>query len=100
MRPKNTTGGGGGGGGVSDAKKTQLFPQKVILMQYRPKIQEYRPSCGKKGHKGGGSEGVVFFGRNFSRLSFLNTSLNAPQHWFPLRRRVFLFGTESLSFML
>ena len=23
----------------------------------------------------GGSEGVVFFGRNFSRLSFLNTSL-------------------------
>ena len=65
-----------GGGGVSDAKKTQLFPQKVILMQYRPKIQEYRPSCGKKGHKGGGSEGVVFFGRNFSRLSFLNTSLS------------------------
>ena len=25
---------------------------------------------------GGGSEGVVFFGRNFSRLSFLNTSLS------------------------
>ena len=23
---------GGGGGGVSDAKKTQLFPQKVILL--------------------------------------------------------------------
>ena len=42
----------GGGGGVSDAKKTQLFPQKVISMQYRPKIQEYRPSCGKKGHNG------------------------------------------------
>ena len=49
---------GGGGGGVSDAKKTQLFPQKVILMQYRPKIQEYRPSCGKKGHNGGGGGGV------------------------------------------
>ena len=35
--------------------------------------------CGKKGHNRGGgwggSEGVVFFGRNFSRLSFLNTSL-------------------------
>ena len=34
--------------------------------------------CGKKGHNGrgeGGSEGVAFFGRNFSRLSFLNTSL-------------------------
>ena len=33
--------------------------------------------CGKKGHNGGwgGSEGVVFFGRNFSRLSFLNVSL-------------------------
>ena len=30
----------------------------------------------KKGHKGGGSEGVAFFGRNFSRLSFLNTSLS------------------------
>ena len=35
--------------------------------------------CGKKGHNGGGwggSEGVAFFGRNFSRLSFLNTSLS------------------------
>ena len=34
--------------------------------------------CGKKGHNGGGvggSEVVAFFGRNFSRLSFLNTSL-------------------------
>ena len=29
LRPKNTT---GGVGGVSDAKKTQLFPQKVILL--------------------------------------------------------------------
>ena len=28
----------------------------------------------------GGSEGVAFFGRNFSRLSFLNTSLNHPHH--------------------
>ena len=34
--------------------------------------------CGKKGHKGGGvSEGVLFFRRNFSRLSFLNISLSA-----------------------
>ena len=35
--------------------------------------------CGKKGRNGGGwggSEGVAFFGRKFSRLSFLNTSLN------------------------
>ena len=34
--------------------------------------------CGKKGHNGGGggSEGVAFFGRNFSRLSFLNNSLS------------------------
>ena len=52
-------------GGVSDAKKTQLFPQKVILMQYRPKIQEYWPSCGKKGHNGGGGGGggprVLYF---------------------------------------
>ena len=34
--------------------------------------------CGKKGRNGGGrggSEGVAFFGRKFSRLSFLNTSL-------------------------
>ena len=31
LRPKNTTG-GEGWGGVSDAKKTQLFPQKVILL--------------------------------------------------------------------
>ena len=32
--------------------------------------------CGKKGHNGGGGpEGVAFFGRNFSRLSFLNNSL-------------------------
>ena len=32
--------------------------------------------CGKKGHNGGGgSGGVGFFGRNFSRLSFLNNSL-------------------------
>ena len=33
--------------------------------------------CGKKVHNGGGggSEGVLFFGRNFSRLSFLNISL-------------------------
>ena len=33
--------------------------------------------CGKKGLNGGrgGSEGVLFLGRNFSRLSFLNTSL-------------------------
>ena len=29
----------------------------------------------KKDTTGGGSEGVAFFGRNFSRLSFLNTSL-------------------------
>ena len=29
----------------------------------------------KKDTRGGGSEGVAFFGRNFSRLSFLNTSL-------------------------
>ena len=28
------------------------------------------------GGGGGGSEGVAFFGRNFSRLSFLNISLN------------------------
>ena len=38
--------------------------------------------CGKKGRNGGGwggSEGVAFFGRKFSRLSFLNTSLtNLP----------------------
>ena len=36
--------------------------------------------CGKKGHNGGGggAGGVVFFGSNFSRLSFLNTSLS----WF------------------
>ena len=27
------------------------------------------------GGDGGGSEGVAFFGRNFSRLSFLNNSL-------------------------
>ena len=27
------------------------------------------------GGGGGGAEGVAFFGRNFSRLSFLNTSL-------------------------
>ena len=36
--------------------------------------------CGKKGRNGGGwggSEGVAFFGRKFSRLSFLNTSLNS-----------------------
>ena len=35
--------------------------------------------CGKKGRNGGGgggSEGVAFFGRKFSRLSFLNTSLS------------------------
>ena len=67
------------GGGSVMTKKTQLFPQKVILMQYRPKIQEYRPSGGKKGRNGGWvgevSDGVVFFGRNFSRLSFLNNSL-------------------------
>ena len=63
--------------GVSDDKKTQLFPQKVISMQYRPKIQEYRPLCGKNGHNGGGgAKGDVFFGRNFSRLSFLNVSLS------------------------
>ena len=31
--------------------------------------------CGKKGHKG---EGVLFFRRNFSRLSFLNISLSKP----------------------
>ena len=32
--------------------------------------------CGKKGHNGeGGSKGVLFLGRNFSRLSFLNISL-------------------------
>ena len=39
--------------------------------------------CGKKGHNGGGwggSEGVAFFGRNFSRLSFLNTSLTKHEH--------------------
>ena len=39
--------------------------------------------CGKKGRNGGGwggSEGVAFFGRKFSRLSFLNTSLmHCPQ---------------------
>ena len=29
----------------------------------------------KKDTTGGGSEAVVFFGRNFSRLSFLNISL-------------------------
>ena len=29
----------------------------------------------KKDTRGGGVEGVVFFGRNFSRLSFLNISL-------------------------
>ena len=36
--------------------------------------------CGKKGRNGGGwggSEGVAFFGRKFSRLSFLNTSLRS-----------------------
>ena len=31
--------------------------------------------CGKKGHKGGGPMVFYFFGRNFSRLSFLNISL-------------------------
>ena len=39
--------------------------------------------CGKKGRNGGGwggSEGVVFFGRNFSRLSFLNTSLSLEMY--------------------
>ena len=38
--------------------------------------------CGKKGRNGGGwggSEGVAFFGRKFSRLSFLNTSLRLVQ---------------------
>ena len=30
----------------------------------------------KKDTTGGGSEGVAFFGRNFSRLSFLNNSLS------------------------
>ena len=40
--------------------------------------------CGKKGRNGGGwggSEGVAFFGRKFSRLSFLNTSLILNQHF-------------------
>ena len=33
--------------------------------------------CGKKGHNGGvGGVRVAFFGRNFSRLSFLNISLS------------------------
>ena len=38
--------------------------------------------CGKKGRNGGGwggSEGVAFFGRKFSRLSFLNTSLTSKK---------------------
>ena len=64
---------GEGVGVVSDAKKTQLFPQKVILMQYRPKIQEYRPSCGKKGHNGGGGGGprvLYFFDAIFPVLVF------------------------------
>ena len=40
--------------------------------------------CGKKGRNGGGwggSEGVAFFGRKFSRLSFLNTSLTNLLTW-------------------
>ena len=45
--------------------------------------------CGKKGHKGGGSEGVAFFGRNFSRLSFLNTSLSIKR-----QLTIFTFLTE------
>ena len=33
----------------------------------------------KKDTTGGGSEGVAFFGRNFSRLSFLNNSLRCSR---------------------
>ena len=50
--------------------------------------------CGKKGRNGGGwggSEGVAFFGRKFSRLSFLNTSLRP----LPLTRRVIFWYPTS-----
>ena len=41
-------------------------------MQYRPKIQEYRPSCGKKGR---GPRVLYFLDTIFPVLVFLNTSL-------------------------
>ena len=47
----------------------------------------------------GGSEGVAFFGRNFSRLSFLNTSLTwKPQGY--IKRIYFISQKPSKSQLL
>ena len=75
MRPKNTRGGGGGG---ERCQKDTTVPTKSDFNAISTKNSRISTILWQKRTQrggGGGSEGVVFFGRNFSRLSFLNTSL-------------------------